>query len=231
MLEYLYDKASDRKLRLFACVCARQVWDLLEDRSREAVAFAEQYADAPDEYDLARLQRAREDAARASTKAEAAIPQRRESMPGTIFSVHESLDILDASAEHHAACAAEATVTADPAEGAYSAAADARLVVGRADERAAKAAQAASLRELFGNPFRRVALDPACRTATVVSLAEVAYGERLLPSGHLDPTRLAVLADALEDAGCSNADILSHLRGSGTHVRGCWAVDLVRSVD
>jgi hypothetical protein len=39
--------------------------------------------------------------------------------------------------------------------------------------------------------------------------------------------RLAVLADALEEAGCADADILSHLRGPGPHVRGCWVVDLL----
>jgi hypothetical protein len=43
----------------------------------------------------------------------------------------------------------------------------------------------------------------------------------------LDPDRLAILADALEDAGCDNTDILSHLRGQGPHVRGCWVVDLL----
>ena len=37
--------------------------------------------------------------------------------------------------------------------------------------------------------------------------------------------RLPILADALEDAGCGDVDILAHLRGPGPHVRGCWAVD------
>jgi hypothetical protein len=48
-----------------------------------------------------------------------------------------------------------------------------------------------------------------------------------LPAGQLDPTRLAVLADAVEEAGCTDADLLGHLRGPGPHVRGCWAVDLL----
>ena len=34
-------------------------------------------------------------------------------------------------------------------------------------------------------------------------------------------------ADALEEAGCDNIDILLHCREPGTHVRGCWVVDLV----
>ena len=58
-------------------------------------------------------------------------------------------------------------------------------------------------------------------------LAEAAYTARSLPQGELDPARLAVLADALEDAGCTDADILGHLRGPGPHVRGCWVIDLL----
>src|SRR5262249_33754766 len=64
-------------------------------------------------------------------------------------------------------------------------------------------------------PFQPAILDPAGRTPTVTALATAAYEERPLPAVTLDPDRLAVLADALEDAGCDNADILSHLRGPG----------------
>jgi hypothetical protein len=89
------------------------------------------------------------------------------------------------------------------------------------------AEQARILREVAGNPFRPIVIAPGCLTPSVVSLAEAAYTERELPSGHLDTARLAVLSDALEDAGCDNADLLAHLRSSGPHVRGCWALDLV----
>ena len=61
----------------------------------------------------------------------------------------------------------------------------------------------------------------------MVALARAAYDQRELPAGTLDTARLAVLADALEDAGCANADILNHCRRPGVHVRGCWAVDLL----
>ena len=57
-------------------------------------------------------------------------------------------------------------------------------------------------------------------------MARAAYEERFLPSGELDPARLSVLADALEEAG-AEGELLAHLRGPGPHVRGCWAVDLV----
>ncbi len=83
------------------------------------------------------------------------------------------------------------------------------------------------LRDLFGNPFRPTKLAPTWRTAAVVRLAEAAYNERDLPSGHLDGSRLAVLADTLEEAGCTDQQVLEHLRGPGPHYRGCFVLDLV----
>ena len=85
----------------------------------------------------------------------------------------------------------------------------------------------ALIRDIFGNPFRPSSLDCVSLTRTVTMLAQAAYEERTLPAGTLDPDRLAILADALEDAGCTDADILSHLRGPGPHVRGCFAIDLI----
>jgi hypothetical protein len=84
--------------------------------------------------------------------------------------------------------------------------------------------QAALLRCIFGIPFRPL---PRLNSAwlaweggTVPKLAAALYDERAFD-------RLAVLADALEEAGCTDQSILDHLRGPGPHVRGCWAVDLV----
>jgi len=90
----------------------------------------------------------------------------------------------------------------------------------------AQAGQVKLVWDIFGNPFGPAALDPAWRTPTVTNLATAAYNERAMPSGELDPARLAVLADALEEAGCQDAEILGHLRSPGPHARGCWAVDL-----
>lgn len=78
----------------------------------------------------------------------------------------------------------------------------------------------AVMREIFGNPFRPVMLDPEWRTTTAAALAEWIYASR-------DFSAMPVLADALQDAGCNNADVLDHCRGSGPHVRGCWVVELV----
>jgi hypothetical protein len=91
-------------------------------------------------------------------------------------------------------------------------------------------AQSSWLRDLVGNPFRPVALDPALLTwhdSTLPKLAQAIYEERHLPSGHLDNHRLAILADALEDAGCTDQEILNHCRSEGPHVRRCWVVDLL----
>jgi|GEM_PF-5757293 len=75
------------------------------------------------------------------------------------------------------------------------------------------------IRDIFGNPFRPVAFSPEWRTSTVVSLARGMYDSR-------DFSAMPILADALQDAGCEQAEILDHCRGSGPHVRGCWVVDL-----
>jgi hypothetical protein len=85
------------------------------------------------------------------------------------------------------------------------------------------AAQADILRDLYGSLFRACNIEFASLTPIIKALAQAAGGERILPSGQLDLARLAVLADALEEAGCTDAAILDHL--PGPHVRGCWAVD------
>jgi hypothetical protein len=91
---------------------------------------------------------------------------------------------------------------------------------------AESAALADLLRDIFGPlAFRPVTLTPSCSTPQVVALAQAAYEHRDLPSGHLELARLAVLADALTDAGCEDATLLEHLRGGQLHVRGCWALD------
>jgi hypothetical protein len=101
----------------------------------------------------------------------------------------------------------------------------------RAAEKAARAALSGLVRCVFGNPFHPIALNPAWQTPTVVGIAQAAYDNRILPAGTLEPDRLTVLADGLEEAGCDIADILNHLRQSGDHVRGCWVIDLILSKD
>jgi hypothetical protein len=78
----------------------------------------------------------------------------------------------------------------------------------------------AILRCIFGNPFRPAATDLRWLTSAVVALARAIYADRAFD-------RLPILADALQDAGCDNPDVLGHCRGPGPHVRGCWVVDLL----
>jgi hypothetical protein len=89
------------------------------------------------------------------------------------------------------------------------------------------AGTAGAFRDIVGNPFRPAVFDLAWLTPTVVGLATAVYEGRLLPSGEQDLDRLAVLSDALEEAGCDDADILGHLRSPGPHVRGCRALDIL----
>jgi hypothetical protein len=75
-------------------------------------------------------------------------------------------------------------------------------------------------RDIFGNPFRAVTVAASSRSAPILTLAQAIYDNR-------DFDRLPELADALEQAGCANQEILDHCRQPGPHVRGCWVVDLV----
>jgi hypothetical protein len=84
-------------------------------------------------------------------------------------------------------------------------------------------AQAHLGRDLLGNPFRPATIDPAWLSwngETVVRLARMIYEELVFAD-------LPVLADALEEAGCTDTAMLDHCRSGGEHVRGCWVIDLL----
>src|SRR5262249_23929019 len=98
--------------------------------------------------------------------------------------------------------------------------------------RAEKRGQCELLRSIYGpNPWEPLpTLPPSVlewNDGLVRSLAEAAYTERALPSGHLDPARLGVLADALEESGVEDATLLAHLREAKPRTRGFWALDVV----
>jgi hypothetical protein len=107
-----------------------------------------------------------------------------------------------------------------PAEAAEDPVAVAELYAVDEDEDDTYAWQTTLLRCVFGNPFRPVSIDPAWLTPDVKQLAEAIYDDRAFDL-------LPVLADALEDAGWHDPDILNHCRQPGEHVRGCWVVDLI----
>jgi hypothetical protein len=212
MLEFLRGKASDRKLRLFACAsCSLRYGEHFRtiplevggDPGQKAIQVAEHYADG-----LA-----------SSHEVEAA--EKKASDYSDRF-IDETFGFSEAAAAYWAAAGLLR-------ESAFLM--SAWPVTFPSDTEEMRAAQAALFREVFGLlPFRPASLDPSWLTwkdGTIPRLAEVIYHDRELPSGHLDHHRLAVLANALEDAGCENAEILNHCRGPGPHVRGCWVVDLL----
>jgi hypothetical protein len=80
--------------------------------------------------------------------------------------------------------------------------------------------QADLLRDVIGNPFRPISLDPTWFTSTVIALAKQMYESH-------DFSPMSILADALQDAGCGNENVLAHCRHGGIHMRGCHLVDLV----
>jgi hypothetical protein len=224
MVRFLRDagRASERKLRLLAAASCRRVWRwLADDRSRRAVEVCEDYADGRVGQKM--LDAARRAAFDASKSPAPAGPGRSHGVAcGTA-----ALMALQASTSRKkvdvwlclAGCASNAGGVA------YHATGEAALW-------AERKAVCEVIRDIFGNPFRQPPPLPASILAwnegMVVRLAQTAYEERLLPQGTLDPSRLAVVADALEEAGLDDQEMLLHLREQGReHYRGCWCVDAV----
>jgi len=109
-------------------------------------------------------------------------------------------------------------------------------------------AQCFLLREVIGNPFRSLLVEAQWlnwKGGLVAKIARTIYEEQTF-------NQMPVLADALEEAGCTSAELLAHCRqpvdhlwnalnlpnqwdrwkadcagGDSGHVRGCWALDLI----
>jgi hypothetical protein len=194
MLEFIKGKVSDRKLRLFAVACCRRVWHLLVDeRSREAVAVAERFADGvATEQELEGV--------------------RQVAWEFSLHTVHENEAFFDLGADALNA----ADVPAWTAEWSVE---PVRVVI--AAQRALGSTEQAEHSRLLRcvvNPFRSAPIHPIGGRGT--KLAEGIYAERAFD-------RLPRLADALEEAGCTDAEILDHCRVQTSHVRGCWVIDLL----
>jgi hypothetical protein len=189
-----------RKLRLFVCACCRRLWDQLSRRLQQIVESAELFADGR----LSRRQliAARHDAKRTTQRLE----RRKPAVTALLWAVYDG----DRPPLVWVQAAAQACV-----EAVSESAADVRAWA------AERTAQAALLHDLFGNPFRAVAIDPACLTwhdGLVAHMAQDIYEEHNFEE-------LPVLGDALEEAGCHDDDILSHCRAKSEHARGCWLLD------
>jgi hypothetical protein len=189
---------SERKARLFAAACLRHVWVKLGKSGRKLTEFAEAYADAPELGAKPRLSR---------------FVGWLANWKGRIqfqYLMRQARDEFAYDLISWASCDMEFgapffayNITDDAERFGITFEAQARLV-----------------HDLVGNPFRPANLNSSWRTSNVTALAQSIYEDRAFD-------RLPILADALEDAGCDNADILNHCRQPGEHVRGCWVVDLV----
>ncbi|AMV29601.1 hypothetical protein VT84_34725 [Gemmata sp. SH-PL17] len=229
MLEFLKGNASERKLRLFAVACCRSIWHLLTDeRSRIAVDVFERLVDG-----LATTEEVQE----------------ADKLACAVETAHVEAAKLGDDADEQAwdivldGCAAANAVqtwrASEYLTGFYTVYGFAQTAVAHAacplryetsrrehtPERtkaiAVEAnAQSRLIRDIVGNPFRPVTVDASWLTSTVVAPAEGIYQDRAFD-------RLPILADALQDAGCDNPDVLNHCRGDGPHCRGCWVIDLL----
>jgi hypothetical protein len=222
MLDYLQDRPSERKLRLFACACVRRQWaELSNSRSREAVEVSERFADGrTGEVELTAAWQAGQAAIYEESYFHipalmAAAETANADIRTAVRTVLQQL-ALKASREAAFGCV--------PGENEAEVAAQAAAVE--------RLSQAAVLRECFGNPFRPAPIDPGWlhwNDRCVEKMARVIYDEQRFED-------LPILADALEEAGCTTLAILSHLRSVprpasweapmvATHVRGCWVLD------
>jgi hypothetical protein len=245
MLRQARFRSYRRKSRLFAVACCRCIWSLLvDDRSRKAVEVAERHADGAATGEELRI------AAEAAHEAH----QELFRVLGKLGSSLEWAAAYAANANpfHGAKCVtwmaptsrSYAVMTLRPNDfdfdkielfpctvtkrSGFLSLALSKWQVTRIQERVAtgaeKPTQAALIRCIFGNPFRPRPANEAAWLAwnagTIPAMAQRIYDERAFD-------RLPILADALEDAGCTNEDILNHCRQPGVHARGCWVLDLL----
>ncbi len=202
MLGLSFGKWSDRKSRLFAAAAFRHLDYLLTDhRHQQGIDLLEQMADGM----------VASETVRTVTRAvRLALPP-----PGDSF---ERADIDD---PYYVALMLYRGLLRSPIDHANQA------LAGLAERNHQRRRQCGLIRDIFGNPFRPAILDTAWlrwRDGFIPQLAQSIYDERRFAD-------LPILGDALEDAGCTNMDILDHCHRPAEHVRGCWVIDLLLGKD
>lgn len=213
LLAALGRKPSKREQRLFGCASCRRVWESIPSGHRAAVEVAEQFADGlVGEAKLERHQQA------------ARVAKAGRFDRGDVRAAVEACACVTDKQPASATRAWWDAVSIKRWKRAEERGTNPRLpdfgeVMKQAREEELSH-QLVIFRDIFANPFRLVTLDPDWRTTTAVQIAQGMYDSR-------DFAAMPILADALQEAGCENADILDHCRGAGPHVRGCWVVDLV----
>jgi len=231
MLSWLRGKATNRKKRLFGFACCRRIWNLIgNEKIRSAVLLAERFADGL----LTDEERAVAHAEAEAVARESGLAMHDRALWACANVLHKYPGIaINASYNAVHVVQWDALVRAGfyrAGQPVYSPEFDA---LNRRAYDEEQGEQCDIVRELFGNPFRplpprrdkrkwherkqrwREANDGAVR-----KLAEVIYADSRFAD-------CPILADALEDAGCADAELLGHLRSPGPHVRGCWALDLI----
>jgi hypothetical protein len=233
MLEFVRGRASTRQLRYFGAACCRLVWEFLpDDRFREAVECVEGYAagEVTKQVLAAAQSRARAAVQAGRYKWRAQEAFQAVARPGAGHRDPGWAAYLVAARE--ASSAEAASLLARPTERLSALGESVSQVldhvfmamlighVSKVRHPQLLTLYSAIIRDVFGNPFRPVVFDPTWRTEAAVALARSMYESRSFSAA-------PVLADALEDAGLSDAAVLGHLRQAGGHVRGCWCVDAV----
>lgn len=222
MLTFLEGRVSPRKLRLFATACCARISHLLTDaRSRRAVQVAARFADG----EAAEAERLAAYLDAVQVVEEADHQQRNAPGPTTMALLQAAIAACNTVAPFRSA--ADLSTVATAAARARRAALfaptfgitphDPGLSLSVSDSE--RAAQACLLRDLIGPLHPPGSLRP-WQTPLVVAIARACYHDR-------DFRSLTVLADALEDAGCTFPVILAHCRQESDHVRGCWVLDLL----
>jgi hypothetical protein len=205
---------------LFAAACCRSVWHLLPDGpSRIAVVTAEAHADG--------LQ-GRSELLEAEQKAYEAAERLLEQTPDLEWKRSPTWHAMWAAASLTGATSGRRPISGASHHTQYAIAWERAPRPNQREEREAirqfeGQRQWRWVVDIFGNPFRRSNLNPvwlAWKDRNVPKLAQSIYVERAFE-------RLPVLADALEEAGCEDANILTHCRSDGQHIRGCWVLDLL----
>lgn len=205
LLEHVGAKLSRRRRLLLVYACCRRLAPVVTTPGGlDPLPVVERFADDPGA--SAEAKRARQTAIAA---ARAVLPR----MGGTPAERGDAHAVLAVSG-------AVQCVTSRDIAGVFEMAVQAVEFAGHRSAPAERAAQATLVREVIGNPFRPVRLDPAWLSSPVLALAGTMYDAR-------DFASLPILADALEEAGCDQPDVLAHCRGPGPHIRGCWVIDLV----
>jgi hypothetical protein len=199
MVEFLRGKASERKLKFFAAASFRHLAYLLPDsRQHRGIEMLEQEAEGK-----ASLETMRE-----------VTRDVRHALPASNFIAGDT-GVDDPY--YIALMLYRELVSSSLAVHALHATA------GLADSAAEERVQCSLLRDIFGNPFYPISLDPAILAWNDCRVRKIAQG--VYDEGAFD--NLPILADALEEAGCQDADLLTHCRQPRLHVRGCWVVDLL----